>query len=69
MSRQVHPPGQGGGAHQHLDVTLGEHALHQVAVGPQHASVVDPKTLGEHFFHLLVSGALDLERRKKRAQT
>lgn len=69
MCRQVHPPGQGGGAHQHLDVTLGEHALHQVAVRPQHASVVDSETLGEHFFHLLVSGALNLKWRKKTVAT
>lgn len=57
---QVDSPGQGGGAHQHLEVASGEHALHQAAVGTQHTGVVDPKTIWEHLPHLLVSGALDL---------
>ena len=61
MGWQVHSPGQGGGADQHLQVTFGEHAFHQTAVRPQHASMVDPKTFGKHLLHLLVSGALDLK--------
>lgn len=61
VSRQVHSPGQGGGTDQHLEVASGEHALHQAAVGAQHASVVDAETFRKHFFHLLVPGALDLK--------
>ena len=57
---QVDAPGQRGGAAQHLQVAPGEHALHQAAVGSQHARVVDPKTVREELPHLLVPGALDL---------
>lgn len=61
MSWQVHSPRQRGSTDQHLEVTFGEHTLHQAAVRPQHASMVDSKAFWEHLLHLLVSGALDLE--------
>lgn len=61
MGWQIHSPGQGGSTDQHLEVAFGEHALHQAAVRPQHASMVDPKAFWEHLLHLLVSGALDLK--------
>lgn len=61
MGWQVHSPGQGGSADQHLQVPFGEHALHKAAVRSQHASMVDSKTFREHLFHLFVSGALDLK--------
>ena len=38
---QVDPPGQGGRAAQHLEQALPKEALHQVAIRPQHASMVD----------------------------
>lgn len=61
MGRQIHSPGQGGSADQHLEVTFREHALHHTAVGPQHTSMVDSKAFWEHLLHLLVSRALDLK--------
>lgn len=60
VGRQVDSPGQGGCTDQDLDVTSGEHALHQVPVRTQHAGVVDTKTFWEDLSHLLVSGALHL---------
>lgn len=69
MRRQVDPPGQGSCAHQHLDVTSGEHALHQAAVRAQHARVVDPEALGVHLLHLLVPGALDLNTSESKSES
>lgn len=60
MGWQVHSPGQGGGTDKHLEVPSRKHTLHEVAVRPQHACMVDPKTFWKHLLHLLVSGALDL---------
>lgn len=61
---QIDPPGQSGCAHQDFEVTFGEHALHQAAVGAQHPGVMDPKTFWKHLPHLLVPGALDLSKQK-----
>lgn len=61
MGRQVYPPGQGGCADQHLEMAFREQALRQASVRPQHPSMMDPKAFWEHFLHLLVSRALDLE--------
>lgn len=38
---QVDPPGQGGCAAQHLEQALPKEPLHQVAIRPQHASMMD----------------------------
>lgn len=65
MGRQVDSPGEGGSTDQHLEVALGEHALHQAAVRPQHTSMMDPKAFWEHLLHLLISGALDLKEKVK----
>ena len=41
MGRQVDPPSQGGCAAQHLQQALPEETFHQVAIRPQHSSMVD----------------------------
>ena len=63
MSRQVDSPGQRGGTHQHLDQSLREQPLHQVAVRSQHASMVDAEAITEEVSQLLVTGLgyLDVE--------
>lgn len=60
VGRQVDSPGQGRSADQHLDVTSGEHALREVTVRAQHASVMDTETFREDLLHLFVPGALEL---------
>ena len=61
MSRQVDSPGQRGGTHQHLDQSLREQPLHQVAVRSQHASMVDAEAIIEEVSQLLVTGLGYLE--------
>lgn len=41
VGRQVDAPGQGGCAAQHFEQALPKEALYQVAVGPQHAGMMD----------------------------
>lgn len=65
MGWQVDSPGQGSSTDQHLDMTFGEHALHKTAVRSQHASMMDSKAFREYFFHLFVSGALNLNEGNK----
>lgn len=64
VGRQVDSPGQGRSADQHLDVTSGEHALREVTVRAQHASVMDTETFREDLLHLFVPGALELREEK-----
>ena len=52
MSWQVDPPGQGGCAAQHLQKALSKEALHQVAVGAQHAGMMDAYAGLEQLLHL-----------------
>lgn len=64
VGRQVDSPGQGRSTDQHLDVTSGEHALREVTVRAQHASVMDTKTFWEDLLHLFVPGALELREKR-----
>ena len=64
---QVDAPGERGGAHEHLDEAAGEVLLHQVAVGAQHAGVVDAEAVGEQLSHLAVTRPRHLRGQAKRA--
>lgn len=63
---KIHSPGKSGCTDQHLQEAFRKHGLHQIAVRPQHTSMMNPKAFWKHLLHLLVSGALDLTNRRSR---
>ena len=55
VCRKVDTPGQGGRAHQALDMSFSEESFHKISILSQHASVMGAKSFREQIFQRLIS--------------